>query len=84
MLPSMTPEQAVALLGAITALVVAVSALLLQVQKLRSEVNGRLTQLLVEATQAARKDGELAGRDFVHRMYNPPAEPPQKDPRLDT
>lgn len=62
------PESAVAIIGAITALVVALTAMLVQLGKLRQEVNGRLTQLIAEATDAARKQGELEGRDFMHKL----------------
>lgn len=64
----MTPEQAVAILGGLTALVVAVSALLVQVHNLRRDVNGRVTQLLDAAGIAREKRGELAGRDFMQRL----------------
>jgi len=69
-----TPEQLVAVLGGATALIAALTALFVQIANLRREVNGRLSQLLVEAVQAAEKRGELAGRDFIHRMYAPPPE----------
>lgn len=72
----MTPETIIAVIGAITALVVAVTAMLVQLGKLRQEVNGRLTQLIAEATDAARKDGELAGRDFMHRLLRDGPDPP--------
>jgi len=59
-----TVEQATALVVAITGLVGAVGVLVVQIRSLRKDINGRLTQLLAVAEQAARKDGELAGRDY--------------------
>lgn len=60
-----TPEQATALVVALTGLVAAVGAILVQIRSLRKDLNGRLTQLLDEAKTAAEKRGELAGRDFA-------------------
>lgn len=68
----MNPEQLVALVGAVAALLTAVAVVLQRIGELRREINGRLTQLLEEATAAAEKRGELAGRDFIHRLYAPP------------
>jgi len=62
-----TVEQATGLLVAVTGLVGAVGVLVVQLRSLRKDLNGRLTQLLAVAEQAARKDGELAGRDFSTR-----------------
>jgi len=62
-----TVEQATALVVAITGLVGAVGVLVVQIRSLRKDINGRLTQLLAVAEQAARKDGELAGRDFTRQ-----------------
>lgn len=64
----MTVEQVVAAVGALTALIVATTALLVQVTKLRGEVNGRLSELVAHAVEAAEKRGELAGRDFAARV----------------
>jgi hypothetical protein len=64
----MSPEQFVAIMGALTLLIGAIVQLLVAVRSLHSAVNGRLTMLLDEATTAARKDGELAGRDFMQRL----------------
>jgi CRISPR/Cas system-associated protein Cas10 (large subunit of type III CRISPR-Cas system) len=72
----MTPEQAYALLGAVTALVVAVTGLLVQLRRLRSDLNGRLEDLLNRTYDAAHRHGELEGRDFMRRILNPPGEPP--------
>jgi hypothetical protein len=68
----MTPEQFAAIMVAFTGLIGAVTALLVAVHNLHSAVNGRLTQLLAERETAARKDGELAGRDFMRRLMSPP------------
>lgn len=66
------PGQFVAIMGALATLVGAVTALLVAVHNLHDAVNGRLTQLLAERETAARKDGELAGRDFMRRLMTPP------------
>lgn len=77
----MSPEQVTALIGAITALVVAVSAVLLQVRGLRNDINGRVAQLIDTTAAAAKKQGELEGRDFMQRLTtgapvgDPPAPP---------
>lgn len=68
----MTPEQAIAIIAAVSTLVVAVTALLVQVHALRRDVNGRVTQLLEAAGVAREKRGELAGRDFMRRLYGGP------------
>lgn len=61
----MTPEQITAVLTGLAALVIAVGALLHNIAELRRDVNGRLSELLDERAAAARKEGELAGRDFA-------------------
>lgn len=61
-------EQVVAVLGALTALLVAATALLVQVHLLRKDLNGRVTQLLDAAGMAREKRGEMAGRDFMQRL----------------
>lgn len=63
----MTVEQAVALIGALTAFLGAIAAVLIQLHQLHSKLNGRLDQLLAQATVAAQKEGELAGRDYVRK-----------------
>lgn len=70
----MSSEGIIAVLGAVTALVVAGTALVVQLRSLRKDLNGRLEQLLAVAAAAARKEGELAGRDFASR--GGPASPP--------
>lgn len=69
----MSPEQWTALLGAITALAVAVSAVLLQIRGLRADLNGRVQQLIAVSAESARKQGELEGRDFMHRLVTQPS-----------
>lgn len=71
----MTPEQAIAIIGAVSTLVVAVTALLVQVHLLRKDVNGRVTQLLDAAGMAREKRGELNGRDFMRRLLTGAAAP---------
>lgn len=63
----MTPEQVVAIIVAITGLTAAIGVVLVQLAQIRKDMNGRLTQLVDHATTAARKDGELAGRDYAAR-----------------
>ena len=58
----MSPEQLVAVLAGITALLVATGAVLRQVLELRREVDGRLTQLLELTRTAAVSRGDLQGR----------------------
>lgn len=61
----MTPEQFVAVLGAITALVVALGAIFVQLRQTHTLVNGQAQQLRDMTGLAAQKQGELAGRDFA-------------------
>jgi len=60
-----TVEQAIALFGALAAVITALGVLLGQLSSLRKDVNGRLTQLLEAEAARARKEGELAGRDYI-------------------
>lgn len=64
----MTPEQAIALIGALTALVTAVSAAVYQLARLRGDLNGRMSQLIDAAAAASHKQGEMEGRDFMQRL----------------
>lgn len=66
----LTVEQVVAIIGALTALLVAATALLVQVHLLRKDLNGRVTQLLDAAGMAREKRGEMAGRDFMQRLLS--------------
>lgn len=61
----MTTEQLVAVLGGLTALIAAVSALLVQVRSLRGAVDGVLHELVEAKAAAAEKEGELRGRDYT-------------------
>lgn len=70
----MTPEQWVALVGALTALFVAVAAAIVQIRGLRSDINGHVTKLVATATALGQKQGELQGRDFMHRLLTAPPE----------
>lgn len=73
----MTSEQFVALLAALTALIGALSAAIVAFRGLTHAVDGRLQELLEERTAAARREGELAGRDFMRRlMSGESADPP--------
>lgn len=69
----MTSEQLTAILGALTALVVAVTALVVQVRQWRKEINGHVTELLSVTAAAAKREGELAGRDWAAGQNNPAA-----------
>lgn len=71
----MTPEQVVAIIVAVTGLTAAVGVVLVQLAQLRRDVNGRMTQLLEHASEAARKDGELAGRDYAAAAIAKPGLP---------
>lgn len=51
-----------AVLGAVTALLVAVGAILAQIRGLRRQVDGRLTELLALTRQHAVLEGHMAGR----------------------
>lgn len=64
----MTAEQATALLVALTGLIGAIAAVIVQIRGLRKDLNGRVTELLVESTAAAHRHGELEGRDFMRRL----------------
>ena len=73
----MTPEQFTAILAALAGLITAAAMLVGAVRGLRSEfratrelVNGKMTELLAVTQLAARKEGELQGRDFARG--NPP------------
>lgn len=61
----MTPEQIAALCGGIAAIVGALGVLVQQMSHLRRDVNGRMEDLLERTAIAARKEGELAGRDWA-------------------
>lgn len=61
----MTPEQLAALIGSITALIVALGVTVTQVRGLRRDVDGRITELLSQSALAHKRLGELEGRDFV-------------------
>lgn len=61
----MTTEGVIALFGALTALITAVTACLIQIRSLRIAVNGMLHELVDARSTAAEKEGELRGRDFV-------------------
>lgn len=56
----MTPEQLVAVLGAITALIVAVGAVYVQVLRTHQLVNGRMNELLEATRSSAHAEGVIA------------------------
>jgi len=55
-----TPEQLIAVVGAFTALFIAIAGVLVQVASLKRSVNGRLTQLLELTATSSRAEGTLA------------------------
>lgn len=55
----MSPEQLVAVIGALTALFIAITGVLVQVLALRRAVDGRLTQLLELTAASSRAAGAL-------------------------
>jgi hypothetical protein len=61
----MTPEQATALIVAITGLVAALGAIFAQQRQTHQLINSRMTQLLQATKLAAQSSGELRGRDFA-------------------
>lgn len=60
----MTPEQGTALVVALTGLLGAIGLLIGQLVALRRDINGKMEELVRHAAEAARKDGELVGRDY--------------------
>lgn len=67
----MTAEQFTAILVALAGLITAAAMLVGAVRGLRSELrqtthlfNGKMSELINVAVMAARKEGELAGRDY--------------------
>jgi len=67
----LTPDQLVAILTAVTALVTALGGLAVQLRSLRATIernhdllNGRVGELLTATQMAALREGELRGRDF--------------------
>lgn len=56
----MTPEQLVAVLGAITALIVAVGAVYVQVLRTHQLVNGRMNELLEATRSSAHAEGVIS------------------------
>ena len=69
----MSTEQVTALIVAVTGLVAAIGALIVQLRLLRKDLNGRVSQLLETSSLAQHRLGELEGRDFMHRLFNPPS-----------
>jgi hypothetical protein len=59
----MTVEQLVAVLGAVTLLLGAITALFVQIRRLEFRVDGRLTQLLELTKVAAIAEGKLAEKE---------------------
>ena len=53
---------------ALTGLFGAVALVLKQLGELRRDLNGRLEEMMGHAAAAARREGELAGRDFERQV----------------
>lgn len=68
----MTPEQATALIVAVTGLVAALGVVAVQLRQVHTMVNGRMAELIESTRSAAAKEGELAGRDFERQQPRPP------------
>jgi len=71
----MSPEQFVAILGALTALIAAVAAALVQVRATHALVNSRMTQLLALTQQASLAQGKLEGPTASAMGPHEPAPP---------
>ena len=68
----MTVEQVIALTGAITALVVAVTACLVQITRTHELVNSRMTELLELTRSSAKAQGVLEGAAEATQQIPPP------------
>jgi hypothetical protein len=71
MVCGMTPDQATALLVALTGLIGAVVALWRETHLTRQAMDGRLDELVSTKATAAAKEGELRGRDYVRGQLAP-------------
>ena len=71
-----TPEQATALIVAITGLIAALGAVFVQLRQTHALINSRMTQLVETTKLAAQASGELSGaRDERARtLAAPPVE----------
>lgn len=67
----MTVDQVVALIGAVTALLVALGAILAQLHQLRKDLNGRLTELVAVTAKASLAEGVIQGRRASDRQKGP-------------
>lgn len=61
----MSVDQVLAVLAAVTGLVVAFGVVLQRIESLRRTMNGQLKELLEAREAAAMKTGELRGRDHA-------------------
>lgn len=68
----MTPEQFSTILAALTALIVAVSGLIAvgikgiqEMHRTNHLVNGKMSEMILMAQMAGRRQGELEGRDYM-------------------
>jgi hypothetical protein len=64
-------EQFIAILTALTALLVAVGGVFAQVRQTHELVNGKMSELVQLTGIAAKKEGELEGRDFERNGGKP-------------
>lgn len=76
----MTPEQAVAIMSAVVALIGALIGLYVQIAKLHTQVNGRLSDLLELTATSSLAEGKLAGPDTPPAGAEPPPLAPPSAP----
>jgi len=69
-------EQFVTILGALTALIVAVTAALVQLRQTHELVNSRMTQLLALTEKSSRAEGKLEGPTASAMGPHEPPPPP--------
>jgi len=67
----MSVEQFVTIIGALTALIVAVTAALVQLRQTHELVNSRMTELLEVTRGAARAEGKLDAESHKTRGETP-------------
>jgi hypothetical protein len=72
----MSPEQFVAVLGAVTALVIAVSGVFIQVRQTHQLVNSRMTQLVNLTRDSSLAQGKLEGPTASAMGPHEPPPPP--------
>lgn len=72
----MTPEQFVAIIVASTALIAAITAMLVQLRRTHDLVNSKMTELLELTRRSARAEGVLEARELMgRRASDAPSDP---------